>query len=167
MSNEPVARKARHLALAALCGLATPTAAIAGVAAPGASACSLADAPREDFVMRVPFETIDGRIYVQASVDGHGPFRFAVDTGASGPGRADLSLVSARDRVRGLLIGQRGVLGVRRGGVVALLLRGGRLVTRGGIARHRLGDARGQQCGGQCSHRKVLMRREWVRSTAR
>jgi hypothetical protein len=95
MSNEPVARKARHLALAALCGLAIPTAAIAGVAAPGASACSLADAPREDFVMRVPFETIDGRIYVQASVDGHGPFRFAVDTGASGPGRADLSLVSA------------------------------------------------------------------------
>ena len=95
MSNQPVARMARNLALAALCGLAIPAAATAGVAAPGASACSLADAPREDFVMRVPFEAIDGRIYVQATVDGQGPFRFAVDTGASGLGRADSSLVSA------------------------------------------------------------------------
>src|SRR5690606_16634408 len=37
----------------------------------------------------------DGRIYVQAEVDGRGPFRFAVDTGASGLARADASLVSA------------------------------------------------------------------------
>jgi predicted aspartyl protease len=95
MSNQPAARLSRHLALATLCGLAIPAAATAGVAAPGPSACSLADAPREDFVMRVPFEAIDGRIYVQAKVDGQGPFRFAVDTGASGLGRADSSLVSA------------------------------------------------------------------------
>lgn len=95
MSNQPVARMARKLALAALCGLAIPTAATAGVADPGASACSLAGALQEDFVMRVPFEAIDGRIYVQARVNGQGPFRFAVDTGASGVGRADSSLVSA------------------------------------------------------------------------
>lgn len=95
MANQPVARLTRNVALAALCGLAIPGAATAGVVAPGASACSLADAPREDFVMRVPFETIDGRIYVQAKVDGQGPFRFAIDTGASGLGRADSSLVSA------------------------------------------------------------------------
>jgi hypothetical protein len=62
---------------------------------PDAPACSLPNAPREDFAMRIPFETVDGRIYVQANVDGKGPFRFAIDTGASGPGRADSSLVSA------------------------------------------------------------------------
>lgn len=44
--------------------------------------------------MQVPFETIDGRIYVQATVNGRGPFRFAIDTGASGLGRVDSSLVA-------------------------------------------------------------------------
>ncbi len=44
--------------------------------------------------MQVPFELVDGRIYVQARVNGRGPFRFALDTGASGLGRADTSLVS-------------------------------------------------------------------------
>jgi hypothetical protein len=69
-------------------------AAAAGAAVPDASACRVAVAPQRDFVMRIPFEAVDGRIYVQAKVDGRGPFRFAVDTGASGLGRADSSLVS-------------------------------------------------------------------------
>ncbi|MFN4095417.1 MAG: aspartyl protease family protein [Sphingomonas sp.] len=43
----------------------------------------------------MPFETVDGRIYVTAQVNGKGPFRFAVDTGASGLGRADARLVAA------------------------------------------------------------------------
>jgi predicted aspartyl protease len=47
--------------------------------------------------MQVPFDQVDGRIYVQARVNGRGPFRFAVDTGASGVGRADSSLVAALD----------------------------------------------------------------------
>ena len=58
------------------------------------SACDLLRAPVASFAMQVPFEIIDGRIYVQAEVNGRGPYRFAVDTGASGLGRADASLVS-------------------------------------------------------------------------
>lgn len=45
--------------------------------------------------MQIPFEVIDGRIYVQVMANGRGPFRFALDTGASGLGRADASLVAA------------------------------------------------------------------------
>jgi hypothetical protein len=45
-------------------------------------------------VMRAPFEVVDGRIYVQARVNGAGPYRFMFDTGASGMGRADVRLVS-------------------------------------------------------------------------
>jgi len=55
----------------------------------------LIDTPKEDSLMHVPFEIVDGRIYVQARVNGRGPFRFAVDTGASGIARADASLVSS------------------------------------------------------------------------
>lgn len=46
-------------------------------------------------VVNVPFEIVDGRVYVQAEVNGRGPFRFAVDTGAGGLARADASLVAA------------------------------------------------------------------------
>lgn len=60
-------------------------------------ACRLIDVPKADVLMRVPFEIVDGRIYVQTRVNGRGPFRFAVDTGASGIARADASLVSALD----------------------------------------------------------------------
>ncbi len=56
-------------------------------------ACRLRNVP--DVAMRVPFDLVDGRIYVQARVNGQGPFRFAVDTGASGLARADARLVSA------------------------------------------------------------------------
>lgn len=52
-------------------------------------ACRLRNLPDADVAMRVPFDLVDGRIYVQARADGQGPFRFAVDTGASGMARAD------------------------------------------------------------------------------
>lgn len=58
-------------------------------------ACALRELPDADRLVHVPFEAVDGRIYVQARVNGQGPFRFAVDTGASGMARADSSLVSA------------------------------------------------------------------------
>lgn len=60
-----------------------------------ADACQLARAAAQAKpVLRVPFELVDGRIYVQAKVNGRGPYRFAVDTGASGMGRADATLVA-------------------------------------------------------------------------
>ncbi|WP_242111910.1 aspartyl protease family protein [Luteimonas aquatica] len=58
-------------------------------------ACRIRDVPAADSLVRVPFDLVDGRIYVEASVNGRGPFRFAVDTGASGMARADARLVSA------------------------------------------------------------------------
>lgn len=67
----------------------------ASAAASAQGACTLPKAPRADFVMQLPFEVVDGRIYVQARVNERGPFRFAIDTGASGLGRVDATLVSA------------------------------------------------------------------------
>lgn len=58
-------------------------------------ACALAKAAHADAALNVPFRIVDGRIYVTAKVNGKGPFVFAVDTGASGMGRADASLVAA------------------------------------------------------------------------
>lgn len=58
-------------------------------------ACGLTDIPEAEVAMRIPFEVVDGRIYVQARVNGHGPMRFGVDTGASGMARADASLVDS------------------------------------------------------------------------
>ena len=58
-------------------------------------ACQQSDIAKKDALVQVPFEVVDGRIYVQARVNGGGPYRFAVDTGASGMARADASLVSA------------------------------------------------------------------------
>jgi|GEM_PF-314028 len=57
-------------------------------------ACALVLSP-SDALLDVPFDLVDGRIYVEAQVDGAGPFRFAVDTGASGIARADARLVDA------------------------------------------------------------------------
>ncbi len=57
--------------------------------------CDILDtSPAQQWLVRVPFETIDGRIFVQAKVNDKGPFRFAVDTGASGEARADSRLVN-------------------------------------------------------------------------
>jgi predicted aspartyl protease len=70
-------------------------AAQAAIAAPADRACALREAPVADFALQVPFDIVDGRIYVQARVNGGGPFRFAIDTGASGMARADRTLVAA------------------------------------------------------------------------
>ncbi|MGG2101092.1 aspartyl protease family protein [Stenotrophomonas sp. NRRL B-14846] len=56
------------------------------------SACSLAARPGER-IIDVPFDVFDGRIHVQVQVNGSGPYRFAIDTGASGMARADSRLV--------------------------------------------------------------------------
>lgn len=63
-------------------------------AATSPDACRLVDGARAGALLRVPFRTVDGRIYVEARVNGAGPFTFAVDTGASGMGRADASLTA-------------------------------------------------------------------------
>ncbi|MGC6400673.1 aspartyl protease family protein [Sphingomonas sp. FW199] len=57
------------------------------------AACAPARAATADAVFSVPFRVVDGRIYVSAMVNGTGPHSFAVDTGASGMGRADAALV--------------------------------------------------------------------------
>lgn len=59
------------------------------------SACSLAVGHASGAIASVPFRIIDGRIYVDATVNGRGPFAFAVDTGASGMGRLDATLTTA------------------------------------------------------------------------
>tara|TARA_B100000678_G_scaffold106177_1_gene89022 strand:- start:747 stop:1655 length:909 start_codon:yes stop_codon:yes gene_type:complete len=59
------------------------------------SACALAIEAPADAEFSLPFRTVDGRIYLDAMVDGEGPFAFALDTGASGMGRADATLVDA------------------------------------------------------------------------
>lgn len=94
MLNETAVAPVKSLTLTALCVAVLMGVGTAHATGPSSSACSLASAPQEDFVMQVPFELVDGRIYVQAKVNGRGPFKFAVDTGASGLGRADTSLVS-------------------------------------------------------------------------
>jgi predicted aspartyl protease len=63
----------------------------------GGDVCAALPAIHASADLRVPFDIVDGRIHVQARVNGKGPYRFAVDTGASGLGRADSSLVAALD----------------------------------------------------------------------
>lgn len=60
-----------------------------------ADACGMARSALEAAPLKVPFELVDGRIYLDALVNQRGPYRFAVDTGASGMGRADARLVEA------------------------------------------------------------------------
>lgn len=71
--------------------------ALGGTAAPrtARSACALARADSRGELVHVPFKQIDGRIYVDVLVNGKGPYVFALDTGASGIGRADNRLVAA------------------------------------------------------------------------
>ena len=47
-----------------------------------------------DALIHVPMTLVDGRIYVDAEVNGRGPYRFAIDTGASGVGRVDARFVT-------------------------------------------------------------------------
>ncbi len=70
-------------------------AAVAHAAPNPTDACVVAESASAESDVRVPFKVVDGRIHVQAKVNGRGPFRFAVDTGASGIGRADSRLVEA------------------------------------------------------------------------
>lgn len=79
--------------MAVLSGTAAIMIAQPAVAAP--NACSLAKADRRTDLVHAPFRTVDGRIYVDVLVDGRGPYVFALDTGASGMGRADAGLVTA------------------------------------------------------------------------
>jgi hypothetical protein len=46
-----------------------------------------------DMPVTVPFELSNGHMFVEAYVNGKGPYRFGFDTGASGVGRADSRLV--------------------------------------------------------------------------
>lgn len=50
---------------------------------------------RPESASTIPFELYKGHIYVSAFVNGRGPYRFVLDTGASGMGRADTRLVDA------------------------------------------------------------------------
>lgn len=58
-------------------------------------ACSTIAIPADDALIRVPFEIVHGRVYVKARVNGGELYTFAVDTGASGMGRADASMTRA------------------------------------------------------------------------
>ncbi len=80
-------RRALAIVLLSLCG------AVQALPAPG-GACALAAVPGESLI-DVPFERVDGRIYLAVQVNDAGTFRFAVDTGASGIARADTRLVRA------------------------------------------------------------------------
>ncbi len=90
-------RTARILAIVGGIAGTASTSAFATPPAPGArpDVCALVASAPAEAVLSVPFRIFDGRIYVEARVNDEGPFRFAVDTGASGMGRADASLVSA------------------------------------------------------------------------
>lgn len=80
----------RWRSIAILTLLALPVATLASPVLE--SACSLAARPGER-IIDVPFDVVDGRIYVEVQVNGSGPYRFAIDTGASGMARADARLV--------------------------------------------------------------------------
>ena len=65
-----------------------------GVIASSVMLALAAPAPAAATQGAVPFDLTNGRIYVQAFVNGKGPYRFGFDTGASGIGRADTRLAS-------------------------------------------------------------------------
>ncbi len=130
-----IVSKSRHAAralvslcaclIAPLCGAATMQ------AADRPAVCASAQAKQAGLIVHVPFQTVDGRIYVDARVNGQGPFRFAVDTGAGGLARADSRLVSAL----GLpVVGQASASdGVQQASVQTTRLAS---VQLGGLVRH-------------------------------
>lgn len=79
---------------AAMAGMLWLASAPEAAAAAPPEACALVRTAQAGALLRVPFRVVDGRIYVEARVNGAGPFPFAVDTGASGMGRADASLTA-------------------------------------------------------------------------
>lgn len=82
-----------NILLAAAVLVAAPAGAHMSETAQGGVTCAAKSITNAD--LKVPFDVIDGRIYVKANVNGTGPYTFAIDTGASGMGRADASLTSA------------------------------------------------------------------------
>lgn len=91
----PCLRRATPLPL--LAGLMMACGAACAAPVTGDPCRSLSDLTRDQMLVHVPFETVDGRIYVQAKVNGGADFRFSVDTGASGMARADTRLSDALD----------------------------------------------------------------------
>ena len=87
-------KKANAQAISILLGLLPCLAAAADLPDASGDACQMVQSAANQATVRLPFQTVEGRIYVQATVNGKGPYRFAVDTGASGMGRLDASLVA-------------------------------------------------------------------------
>lgn len=84
-----------RIATVAVTAAATLTAPASATRPENPKACALVRKATTGAALSVPFRIVDGRIYVTAKVDGKGPFVFAVDTGASGMGRADAGLVTS------------------------------------------------------------------------
>jgi predicted aspartyl protease len=84
----------RYLPAIALAGSAIITTSCAHSFGQVQDACSVVRNAVTDPLVSIPFRVVDGRIYVDARVNGKGPFTFAIDTGASGMGRADSSLAN-------------------------------------------------------------------------
>lgn len=90
------------------------------------------------FATSVPFELNNGHIFVQAYVNGTGPYLFGFDTGASGMGRADrlltdkltLPLVDSADNSDGITVRKTDVVAVRRLRVGDLVKSNVRLLSR-------------------------------------
>lgn len=87
----PSILKLASFGVTGLASLATPA---SPIGSGRHSACALVHEATVGAVLSVPFRVVDGRIYVRARVNDKGPFVFAIDTGASGMARADVSLVT-------------------------------------------------------------------------
>ncbi len=114
-------------ALIVLCCSMSGRASAAGV---GRDVCAARGELLRAPLVQVPFELIDGRVYVQADVDGRGPFRFAVDTGASGMARADASLVKALGLAADATVANSDGVATSQAATVALAS-----ITLGGLRR--------------------------------
>jgi predicted aspartyl protease len=90
-----IARRIPVYILAAAAAMAFAGSARAGTSTPVTDACKVARSAPGDALISLPFEIVHGRVYIKARVNGQGPFTFAVDTGASGLGRADASLTES------------------------------------------------------------------------
>lgn len=59
------------------------------------SNCYVSKVYAQEKIKRYRFELIDNKIILKAYINGHGPYNFQYDSGASGIGRLDISLVNA------------------------------------------------------------------------
>lgn len=70
---------------------------LAAAGAPLSSPCPVSQSRTvREIPADIPFELESGHIFIEAFVDGGGPYRFGFDTGASGVGRVDAALASDR-----------------------------------------------------------------------